>query len=214
MELFPVSFPLHGVPRSHGDNLDVDVEQLAAAAAGGDHRALGELVRCLQAPVWRFAYHLTRNRDLADEAAQETWARAVRSLPRFRGDSAVLTWLLAIARNVVAGLIRDKYRRVPEVAPTPAWTSTGLVEVEAEIARLPAPLAEALVLTQVVGLSYEETAEVMGVAIGTIRSRVFRARAALVEALADGAKVAPVAPAAPRPRRVPLDEMEVGNSGL
>lgn len=136
--------------------------------------------------MWRFAYHLTRNRDLADEAAQETWARAVRSLPRFRGDSAVLTWLLAIARHVVAGLIRDKYRRPPEMAPTPAWTSTALVELEAEIARLPAPLAEALVLTQVVGLRYEEAAEVMGVAIGTIRSRVFRARAALVEALSDG----------------------------
>ena len=154
-------------------------------AARGDRDALGELVRQLQTPVWRFAYHLTRDRDLADEAAQETWVRAVRSLPRFRGDSSVLTWLLAIARHVVAALIRERCRKPPETAPPPAWTSTGLVEVEAELDRLPPPLAEALVLTQVVGLSYEETAVVMGVAIGTIRSRVFRARAALVESLSD-----------------------------
>ena len=163
-----------------------DVEQLAARAARGDRDALGELVRQLQAPVWRFAYHLTRDRDLADEAAQETWVRAVRSLPRFRGDSSVLTWLLAIARHVVAGLIRERCRKPPETPPPPAWTSTGLVEVETELDRLPPQLAEALVLTQVVGLSYEEAAEVMGVPIGTIRSRVFRARAALMEPLSDG----------------------------
>jgi len=73
------------------------VEQLAVLAGRGDREALGELVRQLQAPVWRFAHHLTGDRDLADEAAQETWVRAVRSLPRFRGVSSVLTWLLAIA---------------------------------------------------------------------------------------------------------------------
>ena len=76
--------------------------------------------------------------------------------------------------------------RPPETPPPPAWTSTGLVEVETELDRLPPQLAEALVLTQVVGLSYEEAAEVMGVPIGTIRSRVFRARAALMESLSDG----------------------------
>jgi RNA polymerase sigma-70 factor, ECF subfamily len=167
----------------------VDIEALARAAARGDPDALAELVVCLQGPVWRFAYHLTRSRDLADEASQETWARAVRSLPRFRGESSVLTWLLAIARHVVAGLLREQCRRPPETAPPPPWTSTGLVEVEAELARLPAPLQEALVLTQVVGLTYEEAAEVMEVRIGTVRSRVFRGRAALVEALRDGTEV-------------------------
>ena len=157
-------------------------------AARGDRDALGELVRSLQAPVWRFAFHLTRDRDLADEAAQETWLRAVRSLPRFRGDSSVLTWLLAIARHVVAGLLRERCRTPPETAPPPPWTSTGLVDVQTELARLPPQLAEALLLTQVVGLSYEEAAAVMGVAVGTIRSRVFRARAALMELLSDGSR--------------------------
>jgi len=167
-----------------------DVERLAVLAARGDREALGELVRWLQAPVWRFAYHLTHDRDLADEAAQETWVRAVHSLPRFRGDSQVLTWLLAITRHVVASLIRERCRRPPETAPPPAWTSTGLIDIETELERLPAPFQEALVLTQVVGLSYEETAEVTGVALGTIRSRVFRARTALLEALSEeqGAK--------------------------
>ena len=77
----------------------------------------------------------------------------------------------------------------PPATPPPPWTSTGLVEVETELGRLPAPLAEALVLTQVVGLTYEEAAAVMGVRIGTVRSRVFRGRAALVEALRDGTEV-------------------------
>jgi RNA polymerase sigma-70 factor (ECF subfamily) len=167
-----------------------EVEQLAALAAGGDHDAFGELVRRLQDPVWRFAYHLTGDRDLADETAQETWLRAVRSLSRFRGESSVLTWLLAIVRHVAATVIRQRCRRTPEVHPPPAWASTALVEVQTELARLPTLLADALVLTQVVGLSYEETAQALGVPIGTVRSRVFRARAALVEALSDGSELA------------------------
>ncbi|MGH2707390.1 MAG: RNA polymerase sigma factor, partial [Actinomycetota bacterium] len=56
-----------------------NVEVLAREAAAGDREAFGELVRRLQAPVWRYAYHLTRSRDLADEAAQETWARTIRA---------------------------------------------------------------------------------------------------------------------------------------
>src|ERR671923_1180396 len=89
-----------------------NLEQLAAEAGRGDRDAFERLVQRLQAPVWRYAYHLTRSRELADEAAQETWVRAIRALPRFRGDSAVTTWLLAICRRVVAGLI-DTLRRGP-----------------------------------------------------------------------------------------------------
>jgi RNA polymerase sigma-70 factor, ECF subfamily len=92
---------------------------------------------------------------------------------------------LAIARRVVADLIRRRCRRLPEIEPSPAWTSTGVVELQAEVARLSPALREALVLTQVVGLSYQEAGVVMGVPVGTVRSRVFRARAALLEALVD-----------------------------
>lgn len=167
---------------------DVNVEALAAAAALGDQEAFAQLVRELQTPLWRFAYHLTRSRELADEVSQETWTRAVRALPRFRGDSTVLTWLMSIGRNAVNDHLRQQYRRRlvhgPAEPPEP-WRTTELIEVEAELARLPPALAETLVLTQVVGLSYAETAVVTGVAVGTVRSRVFRARAALLEALGD-----------------------------
>lgn len=157
------------------------------AAGKGDREAFGELVSHLQTPIWRFAYYLTRSREIADEATQETWLRAIRALPRFRGESSVLTWLLAIARRVVASLLEDRRRRTTVTLEPVPWTSTALVEVQLELARLPQPLQEALVLTQVVGLSYEETARVAGVKIGTVRSRVFRARAALTSALAGDA---------------------------
>lgn len=156
------------------------------AAGKGDREAFGELVGHLQTPIWRFAYYLTRSREIADEATQETWLRAIRALPRFRGESSVLTWLLAIARRVVATLLEDRRRHLAAPEPVP-WTSTALVEVQIELGRLPPALQEALVLTQVVGLSYEETARVTGVKIGTVRSRVFRARVALTSALAGDA---------------------------
>jgi RNA polymerase sigma-70 factor (ECF subfamily) len=161
-----------------------NLEQLAADAGRGDREAFERLVQRLQAPVWRYAYHLTRDRELADEAAQDTWVRAIRALPRFRGESSVTTWMLAICRRVVADLIDGLKREPPQVAPSP-HPGTGFVDVQLALAGLATPLREALVLTQVLGMSYAETAEVTGAKIGTVRSRVFRARSALVEALGE-----------------------------
>ncbi len=162
-----------------------NIEILAREAAGGDREAFGELVRRLQAPVWRYAYHLTRSRDLADEAAQETWFRTIRALPRFRGDSAVQTWLLAITRRVVASLLHEQGRQPVVPEPGAPTLSTGLVEIRLALGGLPQALREVLVLTQVVGLSYQEASSVLGIKIGTVRSRVFRAREALMAALCD-----------------------------
>src|SRR5881628_3416794 len=124
-----------------------NLEQLAADAVRGDRDAFERLVQRLQAPVWRYAYHLTRSRELADEAAQDTWVRAIRALPRFRGDSSVTTWLLAICRRVVADLIEGLKREQPQVAPSP-HPGTGFVDVQLALAGLARPLREALVLTQ------------------------------------------------------------------
>jgi RNA polymerase sigma-70 factor (ECF subfamily) len=161
-----------------------NLEQLAADAGRGDREAFERLVQRLQAPVWRYAYHLTKDRELADEAAQDTWVRAIRAIPRFRGDSSVVTWLLAICRRVVADRI-DSLKREPPGVTSPPHPGTGLVDVQLALADLATPLREALVLTQVLGLSYAETAEVTGTKIGTVRSRVFRARVALMEALGE-----------------------------
>ena len=162
-----------------------NLEQLAADAGRGDRDAFERLVQRVQAPVWRYAYHLTRSRELADEASQETWVRVIRAIPRFRGDSSVLTWLLTIVRRVVADLLDALKREQPYVAPAPPQPGTGFVDVQLALAGLPHPLRETLVLTQVLGMSYAETAEITGAKIGTVRSRVFRARSALVEALGE-----------------------------
>jgi RNA polymerase sigma-70 factor (ECF subfamily) len=166
------------------------LERLAAEARLGDNDALQELASLLHPSVWRFAYHLSGNREIAEEACQETWARVIRALPSFRAESSITTWLLAIARRVTVGLLADQRRnhqRATNSAPRPAPShySTASVEIELELGRLPAHLREALLLTQVAGLTYEETAILVGVKVGTIRSRVFRARSILQQNLGD-----------------------------
>ena len=136
------------------------------------------------------AYHLSGNREIAEEACQETWARVIRALPGFRAESSITTWLLAIARRVTAGLLADQRRNSQRSIsstfhPPPSQSSTASIEIELELDRLPARLREALILTQVAGLTYEETAILAGVKVGTIRSRVFRARSALQRNLGD-----------------------------
>jgi RNA polymerase sigma-70 factor (ECF subfamily) len=166
------------------------LERLAAEAREGDRNALEELASLLQPSVWRFTYHLSGSHEVAEEACQETWARVIRALPSFRAESSVTTWLLAIARRVTAGLLADQRRnsqRAMAVAfsPPPSQCSTASIEIELELGRLPAHLREALILTQVFGLTYEEAATLVGVKVGTIRSRVFRARSALQRTLGD-----------------------------
>lgn len=197
-----------------------NLEQLAADAGRGDRDAFERLVRLLQAPVWRYAYHLTRSRELADEAAQDTWVRAIRSLPRFRGDSSVTTWLLTICRRAVADLLEGRKREPPQMGPSPQ-PGTGFVDVQLALAGLAPPLREALVLTQVLGMSYAETAEVTGARLGTVRSRVFRARSALIEALGEqeparlppGQWAQPV-PSGPPGTSGPLEAGEVDEGGV
>ncbi|MGH2707030.1 MAG: sigma factor-like helix-turn-helix DNA-binding protein, partial [Actinomycetota bacterium] len=112
----------------------------------------------------------------------------IRALPRFRGDSAVQTWLLAITRRVVAGLLHEQGRQPVVPEPRTPTFSTGLVEIQMALSALPQVLREVLVLTQVVGLSYQEASSVLGIKIGTVRSRVFRAREAMMVALCDRAE--------------------------
>ena len=178
--------------RSEPPDPDLPVlERLAAEARQGDKDALQELARLLHPSVWRFAYHLSGNREIAEEACQETWARVIRALPSFRAESSITTWLLAIARRVTVGLLADQRRNHQRAMssafrPAPSHSSTASIEIELELGRLPAHLREALLLTQVAGLTYEQTAILAGVKVGTIRSRVFRARSMLQRSLGDG----------------------------
>jgi RNA polymerase sigma-70 factor (ECF subfamily) len=157
---------------------------LALRARRGDAPAAGEFVRATQADVWRLCAALG-SRDAADDLTQETYARAFASLHRFAGRSAARTWLLAIARRVCADAVRSQIREraTPLRAQDAQRDHADAVALHAVLAGLADDRREAFVLTQLVGLSYAEAAEVCGCPVGTIRSRVARARADLVAAV-------------------------------
>jgi RNA polymerase sigma-70 factor (ECF subfamily) len=161
----------------------------ALRARRGDRDAAATFVRATQADVWRCCAGLSRA-DRADDLTQETYARAFASLHRFEGRSTARTWLLSIARRVCADHVRAELRLRAvdgavraEVSTTPGHrsdVSDGVV-LRALLASLDAERREAFVLTQLVGLSYAEAADVCNCPIGTIRSRVARARGDLID---------------------------------
>ncbi|MBC6450519.1 sigma-70 family RNA polymerase sigma factor [Actinokineospora sp. HBU206404] len=168
----------------------------ALAAGAGDRRALERFIRATQRDVWRFLAHLT-HLDLADDLTQETYLRALPSLPRFAGRSTARTWLFSIARRVAVDNVRSALTR-PKVAAIDDWATSAetrhasthqgvagfedIVEMTLLLADLSSERREALVLTQVLGLSYNEVAEICDCPVGTVRSRIARAREDLLRA--------------------------------
>jgi RNA polymerase sigma-70 factor (ECF subfamily) len=169
-----------------------DVDEITAAALRarrGDAAAATAFVRGTQADVWRLCAHLA-SPAAADDLTQETYARAFASLHRFLGRAAARTWLLSIARRVCAdevrAQVRERRHEVPE--PGPLVDHADTVTIRSLVAALEPERREAFVLTQLVGLSYAEAAEVCDCPVGTIRSRVSRARADLVAGVAGEAQ--------------------------
>ena len=172
-----------------------ELVRVAAAAVDGDPLAAATLVRATQSDVWRLCAALG-DRQSADDLTQETYLRAFGSLHRFEGRSSLRTWLLSIARRVCADAVRSRRRRrltlVRDDADLEALGAGNGADRVGEgaavadlLARLSPDRREAFVLTQLLGLPYAEAAEVAGCPVGTIRSRVARARADLVEALGE-----------------------------
>ncbi len=174
---------------------------LLVAARGGDRDALERFVAESQADVWRLCRYLG-DRAVADDLAQETYERALRSLHRYRSEGPARSWLLTIARRVCVDHTRRATRRRARdhrvLLEATAGARDGVlvtpdagdrVDLDHLLAALDDDRRAAFVLTQVLGLHYDEAAEVLGCPIGTIRSRVARARADLVAmfAVADGA---------------------------
>ena len=169
-----------------------EVTELALAAARGDRVALSEFIRRTQADVWRFVSRLSHP-GVADDLTQETYLRVLSALPAFEGRASARTWLLAIARRVVVDRMRHDSARprvsgaasVLDLADSlhPSIHQASELEVEELLSVLASDRREALVLTQLLGFSYAEAAEISCCAVGTIRSRVARARAELVAAL-------------------------------
>ena len=163
-----------------------DDGQIMRAAAAGDRVALAAFVRDTQDHVWRYCGYLGRGADVED-LVQETYARALRALPRFEGRTSGRVWLLSIARRVCADSVRGARRRRALEA---RWrlerrpvVASETVTLELLLAGLPPERREAFVLTQLVGLPYAAAAEVCRVPIGTVRSRVARAREQLQQSL-------------------------------
>lgn len=171
-----------------------DVTRLALDAAAGDRAAFAGFVRRTQADVWRLCAHLV-DADAVDDVTQDTYLRAARSLPRFRAEASARTWLLAIARRACADEVRRRrrrralQRRLVETSPSGSTAvvpdGVGAAELDILVATLDEDRRAAFVLTQVLGLDYAAAAEVCGCPIGTIRSRVARARGDLLAALED-----------------------------
>ncbi|MGH3821763.1 MAG: sigma-70 family RNA polymerase sigma factor [Pseudonocardiaceae bacterium] len=173
---------------------DARATALALAAGAGDRDSLAAFIRATQRDVYRFLSHLC-DHDEAEDLAQETYLRALRALPSFAGRSSARTWLLAIARHVAADQIRRRLTRPRTttvedwdtvVAGSPAHRRSGFDEgilLRELVAGLEPGRRDAFILTQVLGLDYAAAAEVCDCPIGTIRSRVARAREDLIRAM-------------------------------
>ncbi len=216
----PAPPPTAPAPRVYGARQnDGQITDWALAAGGGDREAADRFVRATYEDVRRFVAYLSADVPGADDLAQETYARAMSGLARFAGRSCARTWLLSIARRVVIDRHRTAAVR-PRTADTADWQGAAeraqprhlpgfdeSVAIFDALRHLDPARRQAFVLTQVVGLSYEEAADAAGCPVGTVRSRVARARRELAEQWrtepgergAPGVPVSAPAPAEPVP---------------
>ncbi|MFJ4788749.1 sigma-70 family RNA polymerase sigma factor [Streptomyces sp. NPDC088794] len=177
--------------------LDESITAWALAARHGDADAVEHFVRALQRDVQRYVAHLCGDPQAVDDLAQDTFLRALGSLHRFEGRSSARSWLLSIARRAVIDSYRYAAAR-PRLSDVPDWQlaielaqpldlpgfDDGVALLDL-LAALPDERREAFVLTQMLGLPYAEAAEASDCPIGTVRSRVARARATLTDLLAE-----------------------------
>jgi RNA polymerase sigma-70 factor (ECF subfamily) len=166
----------------------VDLLGLTSRAAQGDRRAGNELVRATYGDVWRFACSLVGSQR-APDAVQDTYLRAWRSLQARPPSEDVRAWLLAIAWRASLDALRRDYRwrqrkqQLADQRPASISLDADHAEINSLLAHLDPDRRAAFVLTQLLGYSYAETALICATEIGTIRSRVARARADLVDAV-------------------------------
>ncbi len=166
--------------------------ELLERARRGDHRAFADLLRRYDSGMRALAYRILGDATLMDDALQEAYVKAFRALPRFRGESAVGTWLYRIAHNASIDLLRRRRETVPLPEEGPAVgqaLEAGVIarlDVEAALADMSVDHRSVLVLVDALGFDYGDAAQVLGVPIGTIRSRLARARRAMRRRLGEG----------------------------
>ena len=183
-----------------------EVDQLLVERAQrGDKRAFELLVEKYQRKLARLLSRLVRDPGEVEDVTQEAFVKAYRALPSFRGDSAFYTWLYRIGINTAKNYLVAMRRRAPTSTGVDAEEAEGFesseqlrdintpeslllskeiaATVNAAIESLPEELRSAIQLRELEGMSYEEIAKLMDCPIGTVRSRIFRAREAIAERL-------------------------------
>ena len=180
-------------------------QQLVERAQRGDKRAFELLVEKYQHKLARLVSRLVRDPGEAEDVTQEAFIKAYRALPSFRGDSAFYTWLYRIGINTAKNFLVATGRRAPTSTEVDAEEAEGYesgeqlrdintpesllltkeiaTTVNAAIESLPEELRSAIQLRELEGMSYEEIAKLMDCPIGTVRSRIFRAREAIADKL-------------------------------
>lgn len=174
----------------------LEENECIARAQRGEMAAFSELVARYQDRIYRFLVRLTRSPDDALELTQETFLSAYQALARWRPEARFSTWLFRIARNQAFDWLR-RNKRVEFVAlgdeqdfgfadpaPTPDMTLESvqrLRHLERALMRLPTEHREILLLREIEAMSYEDIAEVLDIRLGTVKSRIARARAGLLE---------------------------------
>ena len=190
-------------PPLAADNTDSDA-MLVQRAVAGDQSAFELLVIKYQRRIQRLIGRMVRDVDLVEDIAQETFIRAYRALHQFRGDAQFYTWLYRIAVNTAKKFLLDmkrdptvsenafrsnddedetswvKHEPIADETPETELAAKEIAAaVNAALLALPDDLQQALTLREIEGMSYEEIGEVMNCPIGTVRSRIFRAREAI-----------------------------------
>lgn len=160
--------------------------EVVRAAQNGDMGAFEVLVRHYQGDVWRLSFQLVRNEALADDVTQEAFVRLYRFFRRYRGESKFSTWLFSISRNCAMDELRkagrqrrtsDRLEAEPETGPGDFRVG---IEVREAVGALPLNLREPIVFIDMFGCSYKEVSKILGVPLGTVKSRVHRGRELLV----------------------------------
>lgn len=180
-------------------------QQLVERAQHGDKHAFELLVAKYQRKLGRLLSRFIRNPSEVEDVAQEAFIKAYRALPSFRGESAFYTWLYRIGINTAKNYLVSQGRRAPTTTEFDSEEAEGFEDAEQlrnintpenelmskQIAEtvnkamesLPDELKTAITLREIEGLSYEDIAGMMNCPIGTVRSRIFRAREAIAEKL-------------------------------
>jgi len=179
--------------------------QLVERVRAGDKQAFGLLVEKYQRKLLRLLSRMVRDPDEVEDIAQETFIKAYRALPQFRGDAAFYTWLYRIGVNTAKNYLASRHRTMPTLSEqaldeddepderlvakdigTPEselLSKQMVIAVNEAVDALPEELRQAITLREMEGMSYEEIAEAMDCPIGTVRSRIFRAREAIAAKL-------------------------------